>query len=95
MNLTADPVQTHTTQFVYLRLSTTNSLDEGSGLSTPTTRILRPMYGANWSAPNHIFGENTEVGLSKSKSDYDYNYKTNFQIWKENKEFERKNISRS
>ena len=34
------------------------------------------------------------VGLSQGKSDHDYNYKTDFQIWK-NKEFERKIISRS
>ena len=31
--------------------------------------------------------------MSKAKSDYDYKYKTEFQIWKENKEFERQNIS--
>ena len=27
--------------------------------------------------------------MSKAKSDHDYNYKTEFQIWKENKKIER------
>ena len=42
-----------------------------------------------------FFGENTAVGVIEAKSDYDYNYKTYFQIWNENKEFESQNISRS
>ena len=43
--------------------------------------------------PNHIFGENIVVGVRDAKFGYDYNCKTEFQIWKENKEFERQNIS--
>ena len=31
--------------------------------------------------------------MSTSKSDHDYNYKTDFEIWRENKECERQNIS--
>ena len=30
--------------------------------------------------------------MSEEKSDHDYNYKTEFQIGKDNKEFERQNI---
>ena len=74
-----------------LGFSIINSLDESSGLSTPTTIIRMPADGSHWSAPNHVFGENTAVGVSESKSDYDYNYKTLSQIWKESKEFERQN----
>ena len=48
----------------------------------PATIILRPADIAHWSAHNHIFGETTEVGVLEEKSDYDYNFKTNFQIWK-------------
>ena len=95
MNLTEDTVQTHTPQFVDLGLSTINALDEGSGISTPATRILSPTDGAHWGAPTNILVETTSIGVSKAKSDYDYNYKIYFQIWNENKEFECQNISRS
>ena len=46
-------------------------------------------------APNRVFGETTAVGVSEARSYYDYNYETEFQIWKENKEFEHQNISMS
>ena len=35
----------------------------------------------------HVFGEATEVGVSEVKLDYDCNYKTEFQVMKENNEF--------
>ena len=47
MNLTVDSIQTQTTQLLDLGLSTINTLDEGSDLSTPATRIRRPMDGAH------------------------------------------------
>ena len=71
-----------------LRFSTINELYYSSGLSTPVNRIRRPKDGSHWSAPNHVFGETTELGVSEAKSDYDYNYKNEFQIWNENKEFD-------
>ena len=95
MNFAADPVQTQTPQFMDMGLSTINALDEGSGLSTPNDRIRRPTNGAHWRAPNYIFGKTTVVGVNEAKSDYDYNYKTEFQIWRENKEFERQKNSMS
>ena len=92
MNLAEYPIQKQTPQFFALGLSTISALDEGSGLSITANIIRRPTDGAHWSAPNNIFGETTVVGLSEAKYDYDYNYKTESQIWKENKEFERQNI---
>ena len=74
---------------------TINSLVEGNGISIPVTRIRRPTYGAHHSVPNHISGENTAVGVSELKHDYDYKYNTKFQIWKENMEFDGQNISMS
>ena len=68
-------------------ISIINALDEGSGLSTPATIILRPTDNAHWSMHNHIFGETTAVEVSEKKSECNYNYKTEFQIWKEDKEF--------
>ena len=88
MNFAADPVQNQTTQLVDLGFSTIDPLDEDIGLSTPATRTQSPADGAHWSVPNNIFGETTAVGVSEAKSDYFYKYKTEFQICKENKEFE-------
>ena len=85
MNLTEYTVQILTPQFVNLGLSNIDALDKVSGLSNPATRIQRPVDGAHRSAPNHIFGETKSVGEREAKYNYDYNYKTDFQIWKENK----------
>ena len=85
MNFTADPVQTQTPQFMDLGYWTINALDKSSGLITRAARIRRTSNGAHCSAPNHVFGETTAVGVSEAKSDHDYNYKTEFRIWKENK----------
>ena len=92
MDFVADTVQTRTPQFMDMGLSTINTLDERSGLSNPTTRILRPMDGAHWGAPDHVFGEVTSVVVSEAKLDHDYYYKTEFQVWKYKKEFEHQNI---
>ena len=61
LNFAADPVQTQTPQFIDLRFSSINTLDERSGISTPATRIQRPMDGFHWSAPDFVFGEATAV----------------------------------
>ena len=92
MNFAVDPPQTQTAQFMDLGFSAINSLGERSGLITPTTIIQRPTYVAHWSEPYCVFGRATAVGMSEAKSDHDYNYKTEFQICKENKEFERQII---
>ena len=71
-----------------LGLPTINTLGESSVLGTPATMILRPEDGPYWSAPYHVFSEVTAVGMSVAKSDHDYNYKTDFEIWRDNQEFE-------
>ena len=80
MKYAADTVQTQTPQFMDLGFLNINSLDEISGLSTPAKRIRRPTDCANWSAPDHIFGEVTAVGVREAKSGHDHNYKIEFQI---------------
>ena len=82
MNFAADIVQTQTPQLMDLGVSTINTLDGISGLSNTTTRNRRPIDGAHWSAPDHVSGEATSVGMSEAKSDHDYNNKADFQIWK-------------
>ena len=43
MNFAADTVQTQTPKFIDMGFLTINELDESSGLSTPATRIRRPI----------------------------------------------------
>ena len=78
-----------------LGLLAINTLNESGVLGTPATRIRRRTDGSHWGATDHIFGEETYVGMSVAKSDHNYNYKTDFEIWRENKEFERKFFSMS
>ena len=42
--------------------------------------------------PDNVFGESTAVGMSAAESYHNYNYKTDFEIWREDQEFERQNI---
>ena len=46
---------------------TINALDKNGGLSNPATSIQRSMDGSHWSAPDHVFGEATDVGMSESR----------------------------
>ena len=73
-----DTIQTQAPHFMNMGLPSINTLNKISVLGTPATRILRPMYGSHLSAPDHVFGEATAVGMSAANSDHDYNYKTDF-----------------
>ena len=86
------PVQTQAPKFMNLGLLAINAFDEISSLSTPATRILWHTDGTHWSVPGHVFGEAIEVGMRTANSGHDYNCKPEFQVWKENKKFERQNI---
>ena len=92
MKIAADVVQTQTPQFIDLGFSTINTFDESRGLSNPATKIRMPTDISHWSVPYHVFGEATLVGISVAKSEHDYNYKTEFQIWRGNQEFYRQNV---
>ena len=58
-----------------------NTLNEIGVLGNHDTRIKRPTDGSYWTAPDHSFGEATAVVMSAAKSDHDYSYKTDFEIW--------------
>ena len=66
-----------------------NTLNECGVLGNLATRIIRPTSVSHWTAPDHFFGEAAVVVMSAAKSDHDYSYKTDFEIWGENKESER------
>ena len=82
INFTDDTVKNQTPKFMDLGFSTTNPLYESSGVSTPDTIIRRITDGFHWSASTHVFDEVTALGIIEAKSDYEYNYKTEFKIWK-------------
>ena len=66
-NFADNVVQTKTPQFMNMGFLTINALDKNGGLSNPATSIQRSMDGSHWSAPDHVFGEATDVGMSESR----------------------------
>ena len=63
---------------MYLELPAVNTSDEFRILGTPSTIIRRLMDVSHWSAPDHVFGEATAVGMSVARSDQEYSNKTDF-----------------
>ena len=88
-------VLTEASQFVDLGILAINILNESGVLGTPNNNIQRPMDWYHWTSPDHVFCEATAVVMSAARSDQDYSYKTDFEIWRENQEFEHQNISMS
>ena len=87
VNLAVDTINIPAPQFVYLEISTIGLLDKGTSLWTPATRVGRHTDVAHWSVLDHIFGKTTVVRDAVSaKSDYDY--ETDFEIWREKQKFE-------
>ena len=52
-----------------LGLPSINTSNELGILGTTTNRIINTTYGSHWSAPDHVFGEATAVGMSAASSD--------------------------
>ena len=72
-----------------------NTLNKSGVLGTKATSIQRPRDVSHCSRPDNIFGEATSAGMSAAKLDHDYSYKTYFEIWRENREFEHQKNSMS
>ena len=83
MNFSSNVVETEAPQFVDLVILFINTSNELGVLSTPATIIRRPTDGSHWSVSDHIFGEATVVRISAARSNQDYSYKTDFEIWRE------------
>ena len=71
-NLVNNSVQTQATHFMDLRLLAIKKLDGSGVIGTPATRIHRPTDGYHCSPTDQVFGEETAVRMSASKSDHDY-----------------------
>ena len=67
-------------------------MEKSGVLGINVTRIRRSTDVSYWIIPDHIFGEITEVVMSAANSDHEYSYKTDFETWRENQEFEHQNI---
>ena len=78
-----------------LGLPAINTSNELGVFGNPATRIIKPTDGSHWSALDHVFSEATAAVMSATRSDEDYSYKTDFEIWRENRKFECQNISMS
>ena len=95
MDFTSNTVRNEAPTFVNLGLLSVNASDEFNTFGTPATRVRRPTDGPHWSVPDLVFGEATAVGMSWTRSELDYSYRTDFQNWRENQDFGCQNISMS
>ena len=64
---------------MHLGLLAVNAPDELNTFDNPTPRVRRPKDVSHWSAPDHVFGEVTAVGMSGTRSEQNYSYKTDFE----------------
>ena len=94
MNLAADPINNPLPQFVHLGIYTINALDKGASIWTPANIVRRPMDVTHYSAPIRIFGKTKAVEDTVSEKS-DYNYKIDYENWREIQEFEHQNNARS
>ena len=76
MEFPSNAVGTEAPNFVNLGILAVNTLDEFNTFGTPATRVRSPTTGPHWSAPDHVFVKVTVVGMSGTKSELDYSYKT-------------------
>ena len=92
MDFASNTVRTKAPHFVDLGLPAVNALDEFNIFVTPANRIRNLTDGSHGSAPDHVFGKATAVGMNATISKLGYSYKTDFQNWRKNQDFEHQNI---
>ena len=95
VDFASNTVGTKAPHFVDFGLPAVNASDEVNIFGTPNTRTRRPIDGSHWSDPDHVSGKATSVGISATRLEQYYSYKTDFEIWRENQDFRRQNISMS
>ena len=74
-----------------LGLSSVHISDELGSVLISTTRIGRLMDGSNWLLPGHLIGDVTADRVSRTRSEHNYNAKTDFETRRENQDFGRQN----
>ena len=73
-------VRTEIPDFMNFRLLSINTTDELGSVFTPKTRIGRPTDVFNWVASVCVFGTITEIGMSGTRSEQNYSYKTDWKL---------------
>ena len=82
MDFTSNAVRTEAPNFVDLGLLAVNASDEFNTFGTPATRVIRPTDVPHWYLPDHVIGEATAVGMSGTRSEPEYSYKTDYKNWR-------------
>ena len=81
-NLTRNSVGTESPDFMDLGILAVHASYELRLFGAPATIFGRPTDGLSWSAPSHVFGEATAVGVSGTRSEQNYSSKTDFETRK-------------
>ena len=87
VDFTSNAVRNEAPHFVDLELLAINTSDEANIFGIPATRIRSTVHGSHWYVPDHVFGKATAVGMSATRSELYYSYKTDFQNCRENQDF--------
>ena len=56
VDLMSNTVRTEAPNFMDLGIPAVNASDGFNAFGTPTNRIIRPLDGPHWPAPDHVFG---------------------------------------
>ena len=78
-----------------LGLPSVHASAELGSFGKPDTRVRSPSEGSNWSAPSNVFGKDTVVRVSGTRSEQNYSSKTDFETRKKTQDFGQQNISMS
>ena len=88
VNFTLDTVVTEIPNFMNMGLSDVQTLNKIGSFSIPATKIVRPTDGSNWLPSGHLINEVTVDKMSETRSEQNYNSKTDFETRRENKDSE-------
>ena len=95
MNLIYDTILAESPNFINIGLLAVHTSYELRSVFIPATRIGNPADGSNCLPPGHIIGEVTADRMSRTRSEQNYSYKTDFENRIKNQDFGRQNISMS
>ena len=73
LDFTSNAVGTEAPDFMHLGIPAINTSDELRSFGTPTTIVRRPTDGSNWYKTGNVFGEVTVDGMSRTRSEQNYN----------------------
>ena len=95
VNFTRDAVLTKIPKSTNLGISAVHTLNELGSFSIPDTIIERPTDGSNQLSPENIIGEATASRMSRTRSEKNHSFKTDFETRRGNQDFEQQKNSMS